>query len=136
MQTSKTSPAKKVVIGLVLVAGMILGISSTACTATVTVSCGGGLVDCNGECVDTYNDDLNCGGCGLACPGGTYCSNAACITGSCVLDNNPCASHWDCCSDFCATDGNCGCMPSGVATCGADSDCCSNVCDFQTGICN
>jgi hypothetical protein len=111
--------------------------SSTACTATVTVSCSGGLDPCGSDCVDTQNDPYNCGGCGLECNGGAdECIGGVCATIACVDDNNPCSTDGDCCSEFCASDGNCGCMPSGTGDCNLDSDCCNGSCDFSSGICN
>jgi len=127
---------KKLLVGLGAMAGITFAMaSSTACTATVTVSCPGSLVACGSDCVDTQNDPTNCGDCGIDC-GVDECIGGVCTTISCVDDNNPCSVDGDCCSDFCATDGNCGCMPSGTGDCNVDSDCCNLSCDFSTGICN
>jgi hypothetical protein len=37
-------------------------------------------VCCAGTCLSTEQDDLNCGSCGVACPLGSTCFNAGCIT--------------------------------------------------------
>jgi outer membrane protein assembly factor BamB len=41
----------------------------------------GGSTLCSGACVDAANDDLNCGGCGIACPGGQACAAGTCLAG-------------------------------------------------------
>ncbi len=117
-------------------AGIAFGaFSSTACSVSVSVTCTGGLVACGSDCVDIDSDPDNCGGCGVSC-NGDECIQGTCNTTVCVADNDPCTTDDDCCSIFCATDGNCGCMPSGTGDCSADSDCCNGSCDFGTGICN
>jgi hypothetical protein len=56
---------------------------------TLSVACGGvneagdevcesGLTDCGGECLDTTNDEANCGGCDIACG-----AEQACIASTC-----------------------------------------------------
>jgi hypothetical protein len=106
-----------------------------ACGNAVTLDCGSSAIDCGGFCADTSVDPNNCGGCGVSC-GGDECIDGACLTVACVPDNDPCNVDGDCCSLFCATDGNCGCIDSGGGFCNTDSDCCSNACDQNTGICN
>ncbi len=128
---------KKLFVGLGLMAAITVGVaSSTACTATVTVSCGGGLVDCGNKCAELSSDPENCGACGASC-GGDECISGVCTTVVCVSDGSACAVDGDCCSLFCATDGNCGCIPNGDSStfCNLDSDCCSNNCDFASGYC-
>jgi hypothetical protein len=34
--------------------------------------------DCGGACVDTLFDELNCGGCGMACAAGETCNRGIC----------------------------------------------------------
>ncbi len=59
--------------------------SATCATGTCEVlACNDGFGDCdddpsNGCEVDLHADPANCGGCGLACPGGEQCVNQACI---------------------------------------------------------
>lgn len=48
------------------------GVCGTVCAAGTNChegkcGCPPGQVECNGECVDTQNDDKNCGACGAAC---------------------------------------------------------------------
>ena len=49
--------------------------------------CDAGLTSCNGECVDTLADDVNCGDCNIACGVGDHCINgnceSTCLVGSC-----------------------------------------------------
>lgn len=131
-------PVHKIAAGAVIALGAALLFASSACTVSVTPTCGPGLVDCGNSCADLSNDDNNCGGCGLACPGGTFCNGAACVTGSCTADNGQCAGDGECCSGFCASDGACGCILSSDTStvCSLDIDCCSNSCDFASGLCN
>jgi formylglycine-generating enzyme len=49
--------------------GIISGGSSGCGTA-----CTGDLVCCSSNCVNTSDDPSNCGGCGITCSAGTYCS--------------------------------------------------------------
>ncbi len=56
-------------------AGTVMSGSATACAET---SCGVLCISCNDQCVDPQIDTKNCGGCGVACPGGTNCVNGTC----------------------------------------------------------
>lgn len=63
----------------------ICGSDSTSCSARSDCcvdSCGGEYsqigMTCSGRCVDTNNDDQNCGTCDHACPSGTRCAGGAC----------------------------------------------------------
>ncbi len=137
MQTSFIStPARKLVVGLTLAAGAIVLVSSSACSVTVTPTCGGNLTDCGGDCVDLSSDPYDCGGCGITCGAGDYCDNGQCVVGTCLGDNVACTFDGECCSLYCASDGLCGCIPSNTSGCAGDSDCCSNFCDLATGVCN
>jgi hypothetical protein len=136
MQTSNTSPAKKVVVGLVLGAGILFGISSTACSVTVSSTCPAGFTDCGGVCVDLQHDDYDCGACGFACNAGDYCSGGACVPGSCTSDLAPCATDFDCCSGVCAGgDGLCGCVNNNETGCAVDTDCCDPGAICSGGVC-
>jgi len=42
--------------------------------------CDDGLTLCNGTCVDTTSDPLNCGSCGVVCPS-LLCANSKCVGG-------------------------------------------------------
>ena len=65
--------------------------------------CTGGLLDCNGECVDTSSDMQNCGSCGNTC---SYAhAQATCSEGICSMVS--CDTDWGDCntdpSDGCET---------------------------------
>lgn len=46
--------------------------------ATCGLKCFGGTTKCGNKCVDTAIDSYNCGGCNVACDGGTKCVNSMC----------------------------------------------------------
>ena len=72
----------KFLVGL-LTAGVIGAVvASSACT--VSISCLGGTVDCDGICVDTDNDPNDCGACGFACNVNEVCDLGACVSGACT----------------------------------------------------
>ncbi len=136
MQTSKTSPAKKVVVGLVLGAGIVFGLSSSACSVTVSSNCPAGFTDCGGTCVDLQHDDFDCGSCGYTCGAGDYCSGGACVPGTCIADLSPCTTDFDCCSGVCAGgDGLCGCVLNNETGCAVDTDCCDPGAICSGGVC-
>jgi hypothetical protein len=137
MQTSTTSSASKIVLGLLFGGSIVMAFSSTACSVTVTADCVDGFTACGDICADTADDPDNCGGCGISC-GGDECIAGECATVACVDDDGACTADGDCCSLFCASDGACGCIESGDDStfCSDDSDCCSGDCDLQSGICN
>jgi len=132
---SLNSRARKLVLGLTLIGGAILAASSSACTVTVA-NCPGGETDCGGYCRDLSIDDYNCGACGYTCPGGTYCSGAVCVAGSCTPDLAACSSDAECCTGICALgDGLCGCVNNGQTGCAADTDCCDPGAICSGGVC-
>ncbi len=47
---------------------------------TDAFQCDDGLTLCNGTCVDTTSDPLNCGSCGVVCPS-LLCANSKCVGG-------------------------------------------------------
>jgi hypothetical protein len=67
------------------------------------------LALCNGQCVDTTGDPLNCGGCGLVCA----VENAICLAGACV-----CAPGFHECADVCYADDD-------VTHCGSSCTACA-----------
>ena len=91
-------------------------------------SCGDGASQ---NAIDAWNGwaQCACGTCDSQC-NTTFCSGG----GSCVPDDMPCSTTEACCT-FCASDGNCGCIPPGNQGCQSDQDCCSNSCD-PSGVCN
>ena len=114
---------------------ILLGIGSTGCVVSAPSNCGPGLVNCGGYCARLSSDETDCGACGAACRIGDYCSEGYCIVGTCFGDASACRHDSDCCSDYCASDGNCGCIPTGNAGCASSADCCSNHC-ARDGVCD
>jgi hypothetical protein len=92
--------------------------------------CEGGLVECNGACIDTQTDVDNCGGCGNVCE--REHNDASCDGGACVIGE--CHPGWGDCNaepaDGCETDllgdgrncGACGNACGGGLTC-IDGEC-------------
>lgn len=69
-----------------------------ACVTACTGTCAGGKECCNGLCLDTKSDPLNCNACGAACTG----ANTACCAGACT---DPLTSKTNCgqCGASCST---------------------------------
>ena len=44
-----------------------------------TTICQIGQSNCNGVCINTMNDNTNCGGCGRTCASGTRCATGTCV---------------------------------------------------------
>ncbi len=94
------------------------GISTPGSTgpsgSTSGTTCGTGLTECNGKCVDTAIDNANCGGCLLSCPSGQTCSEGKCV--QCQSDETTCyavstgtskfGTSW--CANFQTDPNNCG----------------------------
>jgi hypothetical protein len=40
------------------------------------------VVECAGQCVDLQSDRRHCGGCGIDCPSGTFCTGGQCSSGA------------------------------------------------------
>lgn len=64
-------------------------------------TCGGGLVECAGQCVDPRSDPRHCGGCGRACAPGVDCRLGTC----CELGRDVCGDR---CVDLTSDPDNCG----------------------------
>lgn len=61
--------------------------------------CADGRTCCDGLCLDTRNDPLHCGGCGMACSGGeTLCCNGVCANPSVSVEH--CGACGNACSTF------------------------------------
>ena len=81
-------------------------------TPTCSPACAQFRDCCNGACVNTANDPLNCGICGRQCTGATsYCSGGTCTAPQCNQDAGACGAGTTCCGQSC---------------CGADQYCCAN----------
>lgn len=95
------------------------------------------LYDCgDGTCTDFVTDAKNCGGCGIDCGAGA-CVKGVCEAAGCNADGAKCSVDADCCTDFCATDGVRGCIPTGGKGCEMDMDCCSySVSCDANGVCH
>jgi hypothetical protein len=113
----------------------VLGIALSSCVVAAVPACGPGLVDCGGYCADLNADETDCGACQAACPIGDFCGRGLCIVGSCLADDSACGFDSDCCSNYCASDGACGCIPTGRSGCLSPSDCCSGRC-ARDGVCD
>jgi hypothetical protein len=114
---------------------LMAGISATGCAVSVAAGCGAGLTDCGGYCADLSSDETDCGACGDPCAIGFFCDVGQCVSGTCFADSSACGHDSDCCSDYCASDGLCGCIPSGNSGCVSASDCCSGHC-ARDGVCD
>jgi hypothetical protein len=61
---------------------------------------------CQGQCVATYNDPHNCGGCGNQCMGATpFCDNGNCAPPPVCMAPAPGCNGGTCCGTFCCTAG-------------------------------
>ncbi len=56
---------------------------------------------CNGTCVNTANDPLNCGGCGIACGSSTPFCLGSCRAAPCTVDSGTCGAGTTCCGSGC-----------------------------------
>jgi hypothetical protein len=88
------------------------------------------------DAIDEWNNwaGCDCGTCASQC-NATFCSigygngsGSGSGSGTCLADNAPCSTTQACCT-FCASDNNCGCIPSNNQGCAADEDCCSHDCE-------
>ncbi|MBL8953579.1 MAG: hypothetical protein JNK82_22580, partial [Myxococcaceae bacterium] len=91
--------------------------SFTGVSESFTKSCasvtGATVVECNGACVNTRSDPLNCGGCGDACAAGQACRLGTCIAmctasppttcgAATMIDTNSNNMHCGFCNNACA----------------------------------
>ncbi|MCC7541421.1 MAG: hypothetical protein IT379_34710 [Deltaproteobacteria bacterium] len=133
------------------------GCVSGACVCGSGPACGGREICCAGdgmiaECVDPKNDDLNCGGCGIACA-----ANARCDEGVCICDDGfaDCDGEPGCEADLAGDPLHCGdcgvacdpvapsCSAGECVSCTGDADCAGSsldcllpaACDASTGVC-
>ncbi len=80
-----------------------------------------GQLDCGGRCVDSQNDQGNCGACGTVCGAGTLCQAGECATF--------CATGQLACAEGCAT------VQSDLANCGACGVACPAGQYCSAGVC-
>jgi len=133
--TSITSPAKKIVLGLVFGAAIVLGLSSTACSVTVSNQCTGADVLCSDNTCALPDNvacsfDSDC--CSNFCASDGFCG----VGGGCFADGSGCTADSQCCTGVCSLgDDTCGCVADLSTGCAADSDCClsSDIC--VNGVC-
>src|SRR3954469_4120820 len=64
---------------------------STGDAAACSPSCGEGRDCCGTKCVNTANDPLNCGGCGVTCSGATPYCEGSCKPTPCSAEGGSCA---------------------------------------------
>jgi hypothetical protein len=95
--------------------------------------CNAGLSFCGGQCVSTIDNPLHCGGCGIACPAGQFCTNGVCdatcagtvcqgATGTACVNVLDDAAHCGACNNPCAA-GNICVNGTCVLDCGAQTVC-------------
>jgi stigma-specific protein Stig1 len=63
----------------------------------MTTACPGGLMSCNGACLDVTTSNLHCGQCGNSCASGEMCNHGKCL----LRDGEPCAAPNSCSSGIC-----------------------------------
>ncbi|MFT5353912.1 MAG: hypothetical protein ACI9KE_001112, partial [Polyangiales bacterium] len=105
-------------------AGQVCNTMTDVCDA----SCGAGLTDCSGACVNTSIDPAHCGSC-AACPAAPAGADAVCISSTCRVSCQPgfadCDAAPDCETDATSDDNNCG--GCGI-TCGGGETCDAGSC--------
>lgn len=108
---------------LVALAAMSL-LAAASCTAVGPDIAGGlcpaGAQDCGAGCI-SLSDAANCGGCGIACAAGQFCSQGLCGAG-CAVGETACGAS---CFDFSGDALNCG--GCGIV-CAAGTTCSAGVC--------
>ena len=132
---------------------------------TCACVCPGGGTFCNNTCVDTYNDDKNCGSCGITCSNCEQCVSGVCTQIDCGSGKDCCNGHCvdQCppgqqldpttCQCVCTTGETCGpfccssnkvCCPDALTgqscrdpngNCGCNTPCGDNCCDLYTEVC-
>ena len=114
-------------ISLLFVA-LVFSALFTMFTKKNEIQCGVGLTLCGGECVNTENDNNNCGSCGNVCITSSSCSNSSCVCDEgLTLCGNICASLQA--IDLLCCDGVVTITSNNDNHCGS----CDNPCDTQNG---
>jgi stigma-specific protein Stig1 len=97
-------------------------------------ACQGTTYCCNGACVDLSSDPNNCGNCGMSC-GGQDCCNAMCV--SCASSGGMCCSGPE--GPGCYAPACCGCVaPAECCNVNGVPTCCPNGCHatiLETFVC-
>jgi Stigma-specific protein, Stig1 len=81
--------------------------------------CPSGQICCSGNCVNTQTDANNCGSCGNACTGGETCDGGVCSCGG-----QTCGDDYECCGGACSPAGSTPCGTGGLC-CASDQTCCT-----------
>lgn len=92
------------------------------------LSCAGGLVGCDGECVDVQSNGLHCGACGVACAATDVCLGGSCSSAGCPAGVEACAGS---CVDLQSDADNCG---GCGAPCAAGGACVAGSCGCAVGL--
>jgi hypothetical protein len=134
--------ARWMVVLSLVAAGAWLGGCAVACTPE---ECPNGCCGTDGICYvpdpggTEGNDKCGTGGgiCVDCTATGLTCMAGACAA-SCMQAGQGCATTPCCTSLVClSTNQQCGtCLSSGSGTCGQPTDCCSESCDTNSGVCN
>ncbi|MCC6334135.1 MAG: VCBS repeat-containing protein [Myxococcales bacterium] len=91
------------------------------------ITCGAGLTECGGACLDVQSDRYNCGVCGRVCN-----SNQACVAGQCQLLPSDCTTA-PCPAGFFCNTASKQCDPG----CNANGDCPQpGSCDTRLHVCS
>lgn len=123
------------------------GASATNASTTGGLMCASGQKDCNGVCINTSSDSLNCGECGVQCGTGQMCQVAVCRCqgsleecGGACINTNANAANCGACGTACATGQVCD-RGMCAATCSTGLTDCSGGCTnplndpFNCGTC-
>jgi hypothetical protein len=89
-------------------------------------ACGEGRTCCGTKCVNTHNDPLNCGECGVTCSGATPFCEGSCKATPCSQDSGACGEGTTCCGTQCCDSTQICCLPEGPLDMGP-------VCTTPTG---
>ena len=112
----------------------------------------GALLECDGTCVDTDVDALNCGGCGQSCVvphASAACAMGECAVGECEAGRVDCNGMVDdgceqlaacepggACATSCGTTGTLDCADVCAPVCRAPADVCNAIDDDCDGTCD
>ena len=105
-------------------------VNGDGCDSTCQIECSTGLTNCGGVCVDTTQDEQNCGACGATCASGEGCQSGVCVA-VCIPDCNGKNCGDDGCGGVCGTcDGSSPVCHEGVCgpACLANAECTNLQC--------